>query len=192
MQHEEPGRWAEMPCARQCLRESGMLDECVGRQTTDDRRQTGLCKERPLLGSGGRAVGPPSSRWRGRIPGKLELVFILYPRYNVRYMSKRGKSLFRPEPIEAKDWRLASSSLQADLSAARTWCGGRGSFWLDVLPKEGTHMASGRWPYDGGRRGQGPVDGDGENGGERTTRGAEKEARFNNRTKFFANCERTG
>ncbi len=109
---------------------------------------------------------------------------------DVRYMSKKREVSVPAGAIEAKDWRLASSSLQADLSAARTWCGGRGSFWLAVLPKGGTHMASRQtWAGPGGRaRWMGRTEGESHDEGE----GGRKEARFNNRAKNFANCERTG
>lgn len=47
-----------------------------------DKACEGLKIERDR-GLGGQAVGAPSSGWRGRFPGKLELVFILWIQWDV-------------------------------------------------------------------------------------------------------------
>ncbi len=148
-------------------------------QRADDRRD---CAKRALLEAGGLLV-PPARDGGAGSRGEIRVGLYTLPgvqSMDVRYMSKKREVSVPAGAIEAKDWRLASSSLQADLSAARTCCGGRGSFWLAVLPKGGTHMASRRWPDDGGRRGQGPVAGPGgwgERRGNRTTRERAEEKR---------------
>ena len=64
----------------------------------------------------------------GQDPGEIRvgLYTLPYLKHNVRYMSKTREVSVPAGAIEAKESYLASSSLQADLAAARIWCGGQG------------------------------------------------------------------